>query len=212
MSVNRATAEMKIEFCRTGERRYGVTIHRSGKSPLEMNPAPGYDSAMPHDLLHFIVESELGLRQGIFGQIADGGTAGTFRAVQSSGENRREAARSRRRETQRGSKLLRQGQEDSMQSERATVICLYEWLARSTDPARRTLAAEMAVNAKTVRSQLSTAESQSLNESAIKRICARMEELSQQWASLEIGQTLTVFWSGKFFTVERDNQEYQKSR
>lgn len=190
------SAALEIQFRRTGERRYGVAIHRSGQPPLEMNPAPGYDSAMPHDLLHFIVESELGLRQGIFGQIADGGTAGTFRAVQSPGEDRREAARARRRETQRGSKLLRQGQEDSMQSERATVICLYEWLARSTDPARRKLAAEMAVNAKSVRGQLSAAESQALNDAAIKRICARMEELSQQWASLEIGQGLTVFWPG----------------
>lgn len=190
------SAALEIQFCRTGERRYAVTIHRSGQPPLEMNPAPGYDSAMPHDLLHFIVESELGLRQGIFGQIADGGTAGTFRAVQSPGEDRREAARSRRRETQRGSKLLRQGQEDSMQSERATVICLYEWLARSTDPSRRTLAAEMAGNAKHVRSQLPAAESQALNESAIKRICARMDELSAQWATLAVGQGLTVHWPG----------------
>ncbi|MDX2040499.1 MAG: hypothetical protein SF097_04580 [Acidobacteriota bacterium] len=190
-------AALEIQFRRTGERRYAVTIHRSGQPTLEMNPAPGYDSAMPHDLLHFIVESELGLRQGIFGQIADGGTAGTFRAVQSPGEDRREAARSRRRETQRGSKLLRQGQEDSMQSERATVICLYEWLAQSADTARRTLAAEMAVNARHIRSQLTAAESKALNESAIKRICAQMEELSQQWAALKIDQALTVFWPGK---------------
>ncbi len=190
-------AALEIQFRRTGERRYAVTIHRSGQPTLEMNPAPGYDSAMPHDLLHFIVESELGLRQGIFGQIADGGTAGTFRSVQSPGEDHREAARSRRRETQRGSKLLRQWQEDSMQSERATVICLYEWLAQSADTARRALAAEMTVNAKHVRSQLTAAESQALNESAIKRICARMEELSNQWAALEIGQALTVFWPGK---------------
>jgi len=194
MKLNRATAEMEIEFRRTGERRYGVTIHRSGKSSLEMNPAPGYDSAMPHDLLHFIVESELGLQQGIFGQIADGGTAGTFHSMLTPGEDRREVARSRRRETQRGSKLLRQGQEDSMQSERATVVCLYEWLAQSADPVRRKLAAEMAVSAKSVRNQLPAAESQALNESAIKRICARMEELSRQWAALEIGQSLTVNW------------------
>lgn len=198
MSLKRTTAivAMDIEFRRTGERRYGVTIHRSGQPTLEMNPAPGYDPWMPHDLLHYIVESELGLQQGIFGQIAEGGTAGTFRKMQSPGEDRREAARARRRETQRGGKLLRQGQEDSMQSERATVICLYEWLVRSTDPARRTLAAEMAGNAKHVRSQLAAAESQALNESAIKRICARMEELSQQWASLEIGQALTLNWPG----------------
>lgn len=37
---------------------------------VEMNRAPGYDPLMPHDLLHLIVESELGLTRGIFGQLA----------------------------------------------------------------------------------------------------------------------------------------------
>lgn len=190
------SAAMEIEFRRTGERRYAVTIHRSGQPPMEMNPAPGYDSAMPHDLLHFIVESELGLRQGIFGQIAEGGTAGTFRSVTSSGENNREAARSRRRENRRGGKLLRTGREDSTQSERATIICLYEWLAGSGDPARRKQAVEMAAMVKSIRSQQSSTESRMFSESAIKQICARMDELSARWSALGIGQALTVSWPG----------------
>lgn len=194
------SAALEIQFRRTGERRYAVAIHRSGQPPLEMNPAPGYDSAMPHDLLHFIVESELGLQQGIFGQIADGGTAGTFRSVAETGESEKDVARRRRKTIRRGEKLLRAGGQESAQSERATNICLYEWLARSTDPARQKLAAEMAVNAKSVRGQLSTAEGQALNDAAIKRICARMDELSQQWATLEIGQALSVFWPGKLAT------------
>lgn len=191
------SAVMEIEFRRTGERRYGVIIHRTGHTPMEMNPAPGYDPLIPHDLLHFIVENELGLRQGIFGQIAEGGTAGTFRTVLPTGENNREVARSRRRETQRGGKLLRQGREDSMQSERATGICLYEWMARSADPARRKLSADMAVYAKQCRSQQSVTEAETLNEAMVKRICARMDELSARWSALEIGQALTVNWPGK---------------
>jgi hypothetical protein len=43
-----------------------------------MNSAPGYDDLMPHDLQHFIVERTLGIRNGIFGQLAHGGSAGTF--------------------------------------------------------------------------------------------------------------------------------------
>ena len=72
------SAVMEIEFRRTGERRYGVIIHRAGHTPMEMNPAPGYDPLIPHDLLHFIVENELGLRQGIFGQIAEGTLVGVI--------------------------------------------------------------------------------------------------------------------------------------
>ncbi len=164
---------------------------------MEMNPAPGFDPLMPHDLLHFIVESELGLQQGIFGQIAIGGTAGTFFAVASTGESNRGAARTRRRAKQRGEKLLREGSEDSAQSERATGICLYEWLARSSDSGCRKRAAEMALQAKESRGQLAATESQALNDAMINRICARMDELSARWSALEIGQSLTVTWLGK---------------
>jgi len=188
------SAAMEIEFRRTGERRYGVIIHRVGQPPMEMNPAPGYDPWMPHDLLHFIVERELNLRQGIFGQIADGGTAGTFRSVEFAAANQREASRSRRREAQRGGKLLRQGRDNSMQSERATSICLYEWLARSGDPARRKLAAEMAVNAKQTRNQQAAEEAKALNDTMVNRICARMDELSAQWSALAVGESLMVHW------------------
>ena len=72
---------MNIQFRRTGERRYAITIYRNNLPPVEMNPAPGYDPIMPHDLLHLVVESELGLTRGIFGQIAEGGHAGTFHFV-----------------------------------------------------------------------------------------------------------------------------------
>lgn len=191
------SSAMEIQFRRTGERRYAVTIYRNDQPPMEMNPAPGYDPLMPHDLLHFIVESELGLQQGIFGQIAIGGTAGTFFAVATAGENSRDVARLRRRAKQRGEKLLREGSEDSAQSERATSICLYEWLARSAGSGCRKRAAEMALQAKQIRRQLPATENQALSEPVVKRICARMDELSARWSALEIGQSLTVTWQGK---------------
>lgn len=195
-TTKKKSAPLEIQFRRTGERRYAVTVHRTGQPPMEMNPAPGYDPLMPHDLLHFIVESELGLRQGIFGQIAEGGTAGTFAAVAAAGQNNREAARLRRRENRRGDKLLREGREDSVQSEYATYICLQEWL-KAADPARKKFAPEMGSPARQNRSQQLSAENQPLNEAMLKRICARMDELSARWAALEIGQGLTVTWPGK---------------
>jgi hypothetical protein len=159
-----------------------------------MNPAPGYDPLMPHDLLHLAVESELGLRRGIFGQVAEGGHAGTFHPVPSSGENRREAARRRRRASRRGGKLLREGRHEAAQSERATYICLYEWLARSADPERRKLAVQLAPQAKQVRDLQPPAESRALSEDFLARVCARLDELSARWASLDIGQSFTVEW------------------
>ena len=43
-----------------------------------MNPAPGYDDYLPHDLLHFVAEAEWNLDGAVFGQLARGGDAGTF--------------------------------------------------------------------------------------------------------------------------------------
>jgi len=46
-----------------------------------VNPAPGYDPVLPHDLQHFIVERALGIEGAVFGQLAAGGTAGTFHVI-----------------------------------------------------------------------------------------------------------------------------------
>lgn len=185
---------MKAQFRRTGERRYAITIYREGLPTVEMNPAPGYDPIMPHDLMHLVVESELGLSLGVFGQLASGGNAGTFHPISTEGAPRREAARLRRRESRRGEKLQLEGRQQAAQSERATSICLYEWMARSNDPERRKIAAGMAMQVKSIRAIQPPDESRALTENLLRRICARLDDLSAQWANLDIGQSVTVAW------------------
>jgi hypothetical protein len=166
---------MEVEFCRTGDRRYGVTIIRSGHQTLKMNPAPGYDARLPHDLIHLVVERELGLRHGIFGQLAAGGTAGTFHSVGGDGASPRDAARARRALAKRGATLQRQGHADSVKSEQAADICRRAWLAR-------------AGGAKLV------ADAVPFSAEQLTRICDRLDELSAAWSRLQIGQALTVHW------------------
>jgi hypothetical protein len=184
---------MEIQFRRTGERRYAITIQRKDSPAVEMNPAPGYDSLMPHDLLHFVVESELGLRRGIFGQIADGGNAGTFHGIPSAGENPREVARLRRRAAKRGDKLRREGRQESALSEHATYLCLYEWLSRSANPERRKLATQMAPQIK-AGGDASPSSGLALDETVLTKICRRLDDLSARWTSLKIGQSFSVEW------------------
>src|SRR5215471_137425 len=114
---------MDIEFRRTGERRYAIMVRRADRTMLEMSPAPGYDPLMPHDLLHYVVERELGLRSGIFGQIAQGGCAGTFHLTAQTTTKRRETARQRRHLDRRDVRLLREGKQDGLASERSVYIC-----------------------------------------------------------------------------------------
>jgi hypothetical protein len=96
---------MTVVFQRIGPRKYAVVAKRSRFPDLEMNGAPGYDPLMPHDLMHLVVEAQLGLTRGIFGQLAAGGDAGTFRRDIKPNETPRVAARIRNRVKARGKKL-----------------------------------------------------------------------------------------------------------
>ena len=64
---------MKVTFTRTKERAYSLRIEGPKIATAVMDPAPGYHPKLPHDVAHFIVENELGISGGIFGQMALGG-------------------------------------------------------------------------------------------------------------------------------------------
>jgi hypothetical protein len=65
---------MRVTFTRTAARRYRVSVHRDRAPDLVLEPAPGFDAYLPHDLIHFAVECHWRLRDGVFGQLAAGGT------------------------------------------------------------------------------------------------------------------------------------------
>ena len=184
---------MEIEFRRTGERRYAVIIHRDDRSMLEMSPAAGYDPLMPHDMLHYVVERELGLRFGIFGQLAKGGSAGTFHIIAETNEGGRETARRRRRLEKRGARLLREGQRDSSVSERAAHICYQEWQTRRAAK-RQAVVSYGRSKAGDTRADRVTAATGGIPEECLGRVCARLDKLSRKWAQLDIGESVTVAW------------------
>ena len=124
MHSRRDRTAMRVQFHRTGKRQYRVVVVIPGRPPLEMNSAPGYDDLMPHDLQHFIVERTLGIRNGLFGQLCQGGSAGTFHHENPGEASKREAKASKRKTDT----LARAGREDSLVSERATYIAWQDWL------------------------------------------------------------------------------------
>jgi len=164
--------QMILVFRRTGQRQYAVEVQRPGRPDLEMNPAPGYDSLMPHDMMHLVVEAQLGLTRGIFGQLAAGGTAGTFRLAVDDDEGAREIARARKRMTARGKKLLRNGRDECSQSERATHLCMQEWRGQSANATKLL----------------------NINQRKLDEICKKLDQLSSHWSSLAVGQSMTVAW------------------
>jgi hypothetical protein len=63
---------VQVTFSRSRERRYRVTIDRARAKQVVIEPAPGYNPYLPHDLLHFLVEAECAIQYGIFGRFAAG--------------------------------------------------------------------------------------------------------------------------------------------
>ena len=185
---------MNVTFKRSGSRRYSITVERHPLANLEMDPAPGYDPLVPHDLLHLVVEARLGLTRGIFGQLAAGGDAGTFHLTSWRNNSTKEFARERKRLRERGEKLLREGRAQSAQSERATYICWQRWLSRSASHARRAVAAKMNQQAAEVRDLTLSGERDSLSEIKIEEICACLDKLSSCWSKLKIGESMSVSW------------------
>ena len=171
---------MILVFSRTGERRYAVEAQRPGFPHVLMSPAPGFDPLMPHDMMHMVVEAQLGLRHGIFGQLAAGGNAGTFHIPMKSGDSSREIARARRRVAVRGKKLLREGRDECVQSEQAAFICWHEWRARSSSRDQRKLSEARELGA--------------LNQGKLDEICEHLDELSSHWLDLAVGQSMAVSW------------------
>lgn len=109
---------MKVTFKKTRIRGYSVSVEGSAIDPATMDPAPGYDDRLPHDVAHFIVENELGIMGGVFGQVAAGGTANTFFSKDS---------KKPRRAKDRGAKIAKANSKDALFSEHAVWAAQSRW-------------------------------------------------------------------------------------
>lgn len=75
---------MKVTFTKRSERRYDVHVARDRYPDLWCGSI-GYDDFLPHDLMHFVAEAELGLDGAVFGDLAAGGNARLFLPVDAKG-------------------------------------------------------------------------------------------------------------------------------
>ena len=91
-----------------------------------MEPAPGYDPMLPHDVAHFIAESAIGLQGGVFGQLAAGGHASTFHPVDP--KNKTRAAK-------RGDRLAAASRTDAELSEKVVYAAMRFWKGEDKEPA-----------------------------------------------------------------------------
>ncbi|TDC67306.1 hypothetical protein E1200_15225 [Actinomadura sp. GC306] len=175
---------MKVSFERTGERRYATVVTLPGREPRRMDPAPGYDDDIPHDLVHYLVEADLGLSSGVYGRAAAGG--GEFRAVAETPGDPRSRAREQRRLKKREASLRRTDRGDMARSEHLAGLCDLAWRRRAGAQApewsgpRRIPAEDAPV---------------------IDRVLQRLDETAPLWRELPVGGALTFTWPGTTATV-----------
>jgi len=104
-------------------RRYRVLVERELGSTL-CSRGPGNDEWLPHDLLHFVAEAELGLDDGIFGALAAGRPAKVFIPV-----DPKETAKVWRR-----NRIKRVRLTDGRRSERLAQELEHAWRKRTLEP------------------------------------------------------------------------------
>jgi hypothetical protein len=71
---------MRLTLHRTDDRRHWTAIERDDGASFEVRGI-GFMGALPHDLAHFVVETELGLARGFWGTVAGGGIFDSMKPV-----------------------------------------------------------------------------------------------------------------------------------
>jgi hypothetical protein len=170
-----------VSFKRTGERRYAVIVTPPGRPTQVINPAPGYDDDIPHDLVHFVVEAELGLTTGVYGRAAKGG--GTFIGTGDMSASGRERARAQRKQRRRESSLRARDDasaRDMATSERLAALCDVAWRRKHGQQPDALRKAPLPLS------------EQDLPH--VARVVARLDELAPLWRALPIGAQLSFEW------------------
>lgn len=159
---------MRVTFTKESDRRYLVAIDRDRGPRLVPRHGPGNDQYVPHDIAHLVIETELGIALGVFGQLAAGGT-GIF-----STDGRRPSARRKRSDARLGAL----GRADMSRSEKLTYLCTSEWERRA---GRR---AGLPPGADTT---LATADE-------IERVVRSLDRAARRWHALPIGSSIAYEW------------------
>ena len=156
---------MQVTFTKAGERRYRVSVEGPGVVNSFMDPAPGYDELLPHDMAHFVVENALNLQGGVFGQLANGGHANTFRPVDVQKNNRAK---------RRGNKISAASKRDATLAERVIFVAQRTWMKGDMTDVPRV---------------------REISDRELDQICAEFEKVSAVWSRLAVGESMTLEWT-----------------
>ena len=159
---------MRVTFTKTDAKRYTVTVEREIAPPLLPRFGPGHDDLVPHDLAHYLVEEQYGIRLGVFGQLAAGAHGLFFAAPEH--RNLRLQRRDRR--------IAAVGHGDMVRSEALVQVTMAAW---EREVGGRTWHQALPVRVEVDPTQLA-------------RAVRRIHQVSAQWSALGLGESLALEW------------------
>jgi hypothetical protein len=145
-----------------------------------MDPAPGYDDDIPHDLVHYVVEAELGLTRGVYGRAAAGG--GTFVTTATEDRSPRQRAREQRKRRRREQGMSADDERQAGEmaaSERLAALADITWRrehGQSPDPLRVPPVPRPE------------------DARVLERVVRRLDALAPLWRKLPVGEMLELEW------------------
>ncbi|MEU1621649.1 hypothetical protein ABZ479_30680 [Streptomyces sp. NPDC005722] len=164
---------MRVVFTKGPGTSYGIAVHRETGAALAPRGGPGGHPYLPHDLVHFLVETEAGIGLGVYGRLAAGDN-GLFWPA-----DPEERAKAARRHKSRPVKPSPRAQADMARSEQLADVALRVWEVRRGHarelPAYMTAADVPAV---------------------VDRIVVAFDAHADRWHALPVGGSLTVTWPG----------------
>lgn len=162
---------MEIVFVRSEHRRVPSVVTRGDGVRLSV-PVFGPLEPMPHDLVHFAVERELGLREGFWGSVAAGAI---FDGMHVLGGRQRPHAHERSRA------VLKANQRGVPFAELLVELAV------------RVLKGERLENAP-LPLDFPLAHTRADRDAFIQRMRPAVEEMHDRWRGVPLGATLTVQW------------------
>jgi hypothetical protein len=174
---------MQIVVHRLDRTRYRSVIDRDDGVRYLLDGAGG-KGRLPHDLVHYVVESELGLDNGFWGSVADGAV---FPSMTWLYERRRPHA------TERGETVIK-ANSDPLTAADILAAIFAGALERDFAGGEIALAGEIR-RRWTFRS--GGGGGTDLSRAASARTCAALRDMAGRWEQTPIGEPLTVAWNAR---------------